>query len=412
MEPDLRRDGRVRGLRPDPLAPSPRRSGRPAADESAALSAMVGTVYDAALNPERWPEAVAHACTFLDCRYGAFGAADLLRSELSFLVKWGYEDEDWQQYLTRYFHKNPFNAGAFRTRPGDVFWASGDPNYESYFESEFHREWAGPLGIIDSVQGTLDKTASGISLITCVRHRDTGLTTEREIRRMRLLIPHFRRALLISRTIDLHKLKAAAFGEAIDRLAAGVFLVTPAGGLVHANQSGEAMIAAAEPLHFSRGVLAAVDDRAQRVLTEALGATIRGDVGIGGSGIAVPLTGRNGKRYVAHVLPLGSGERRDAGAHHSAAAALFVREATIDLDAAIGAATQLYGLTPAEVRVVRAVIEVGGLPAIAALLGTSRLTVKSQMEAIFKKTGTRRQAELVHLISGFESPARLQRAAE
>jgi DNA-binding CsgD family transcriptional regulator len=102
------------------------------------------------------------------------------------------------------------------------------------------------------------------------------------------------------------------------------------------------------------------------------------------------------------VLPLGSGERRDAGAYHSAAAALFVREATIDLDAA----TQLYGLTPAEVRVVRAVIEVGGIPAIAAMLGTSRSTVKSQLEAIFKKTGTRRQAELVHLISGFESPAR------
>ena len=114
----------------------------------------------------------------------------------------------------------------------------------------------------------------------------------------------------------------------------------------------------------------------------------------------------NGKRYVAHVLPLGSGERREAGAYHSAAAALFVREATIDLDAAIGAAAQLYGLTPAEVRVVRAVIEVGGIPAVAALLGTSRSTVKSQIEAIFKKTGTRRQAELVRLISGFDSPAR------
>jgi DNA-binding CsgD family transcriptional regulator len=153
-------------------------------------------------------------------------------------------------------------------------------------------------------------------------------------------------------------------------------------------------------------MLTAVDARAARALAEALAATARGDVGVGSSGIAVSLTGQSGKRYVGHVLPLGSGERRQAGSTHAAAAALFVREATIDLDAAIGAATQLYNLTPAEVRVLRAVIEVGGLPAIAALLGTSRSTVKSQLEAIFKKTGTRRQAELVHLVSGFESPAR------
>lgn len=409
MEPDLRRDGRVRALRPTPGAARRRRSGGPAPDEAATLSSLVGTVYDAALDPGRWPEAVGQACAFLDCRYGAFGAADLLRSELSLVINWGYKPEDWQAYLTRYFHKNPFNAVAFRTRPGDVFWASGDPGYASFFDSEFHREWAGPLGIIDTIQGTLDKTATGIALLTCVRHRDTGLTTEREIRRMRLILPHFRRALLIGQTIDLHKLKAAAFGEAIDRLAAAVFLVTPAGALVHANESGEAMITAGEPLHFPRGGLSAVDERAHRALADALAATGAGDMGIGGNGIAVPLAGRNGKRYLAHVLPLGSGERREAGAHHLAAAALFVREATIDLDAAIGAAAQLYGLTPAEVRVLRAVIEVGGIPAIAALLGTSRSTVKSQLEAIFKKTGTRRQAELVHLISGFESPARSRR---
>ena len=407
MEADLPRYARSRAPRPAADAPLPRRRpDRAATDEAAVLSALIGTVYDAALDPSRWPDAVGQACAFLDCRYGAFGAADLLRNELSFVVQWGYQEQDWQDYLTRYFHKNPFNAGAFRTRTGDVFLASGSENYDSYFDSDFHREWAGPLGMIDTVQGTLDKTASGIALLTCVRHRDTGITTAREIRRMRLVMPHFRRSLLISRTIDLHKLKTAAFGEAIDRLAAGVFLVTPSGNLVHANANGEAMVAAGEPLQVTRGTLSATDERAQRALSNAFAATVAGDAGIGGNGIAVPLAGMNGKRYVAHVLPLGSGQRREAGAYHSAAAALFVREATIDLDAAIGAAAQLYGLTPAEVRVVRAVIEVGGIPAVAALLGTSRSTVKSQIEAIFKKTGTRRQAELVRLISGFDSPAR------
>ena len=54
---------------------------------------------------------------------------------------------------------------------------------------------------------------------------------------------------------------------------------------------------------------------------------------------------------------------------------------------------------------VRAVVEVGGVPEVATLLGTTRATVKSQLQAIFKKTATRRQAELVALISGYANPA-------
>jgi hypothetical protein len=36
-------------------------------------------------------------------------------------------------------------------------------------------------------------------------------------------------------------------------------------------------------------------------------------------GIAVPLIGNDGKRYVSHALPLSSGARRPAGIVHAAA---------------------------------------------------------------------------------------------
>ncbi len=50
-------------------------------------------------------------------------------------------------------------------------------------------------------------------------------------------------------------------------------------------------------------------------------------------------------------------------------------------------------------RVVRAVVEVGGIPG-RGISGTTRST-KSQLDAIFQKTATRRQAELVRLITGY-----------
>ena len=63
-----------------------------------------------------------------------------------------------------------------------------------------------------------------------------------------------------------------------------------------------------------------------------------------------------------------------------------------------GALAQSYGLTPAEIRISRALTEGSNLTQIAADLGVSRSTVAFHMRNIFQKTGTGRQAELVALL--------------
>jgi DNA-binding CsgD family transcriptional regulator len=59
------------------------------------------------------------------------------------------------------------------------------------------------------------------------------------------------------------------------------------------------------------------------------------------------------------------------------------------------------GLTPAELRVLFAIIEVGNVPEVAAVLGLSQSTVKTYLHRLFEKTGTHRQAELVKLVAGY-----------
>jgi hypothetical protein len=83
---------------------------------------------------------------------------------------------------------------------------------------------------------------------------------------MRLIAPHFRRAFLIGKAIDLHKVEAAAFAETISGLATAVFLLNAGGGLVHANPSAEAMLLAEDPVRVSRGLLIAFDERAHKAL--------------------------------------------------------------------------------------------------------------------------------------------------
>jgi len=60
-------------------------------------------------------------------------------------------------------------------------------------------------------------------------------------------------------------------------------------------------------------------------------------------------------------------------------------------------------LTPAELRVLFAIIEVGGVPEVAEVLGISESTVKTHLHHVFGKTGTTRQADLVKFVAGYSN---------
>jgi len=118
----------------------------------------------------------------------------------------------------------------------------------------------------------------------------------------------------------------------------------------------------------------------------------------------VSLTAYNGDRYVAHFLPLGSGARRDTGIVFTAKSAVFVRKVTVGGLSSPEVIGRTYSLTPAELRVLVAIVEVGGVPEVAEELGVANTTIKTHLGRLFEKTGTGRQADLVKLVAGFSTP--------
>jgi DNA-binding CsgD family transcriptional regulator len=55
-------------------------------------------------------------------------------------------------------------------------------------------------------------------------------------------------------------------------------------------------------------------------------------------------------------------------------------------------------------RVLLAIVEIGGVPEVAEALGIGDTTVRTHLGHLFEKTGAKRQADLVKLIAGFSSP--------
>jgi DNA-binding CsgD family transcriptional regulator len=373
--------------------------------EAEELSRVIGEVYDASLDPALWPHAIESICGYVGAASASLHSQDSVTRATDALFWWGRASTAphyFKIYLEKYGKINPIF-------PGVVFFDLELPvavpdviSCEEFVRTRFFQEWLAPQSLMDGLFSNLEKGATSCALFTAMRHAAQGPVDDRMRRRFELITPHVRRAMLIGQVIDLHRVEAAALADSLDELASGMFIVDSNGRIIHANLSAHRLIAEANLLRAPNGRIAALDLQS-RTLLDVFSAAKAGDAAVGKKGIALPLTARTGERYVAHVLPLTSGARRKAGVSYAATAAMFIRKAALDLPSPPEALASQFKLTPAEVRVLFAIVEIGGVPEVAPVLGIADQTVKSHLHHIYEKTETKRQADLVKLVASYSA---------
>jgi DNA-binding CsgD family transcriptional regulator len=375
----------------------------PATVDNQQLSDLISLVYDAAIDQSLWENAIEKVAYFV----GGVGAGlfwkDVDAHHVSSPHRFGFV---WPLPVALFRPIYPAAVGHFLAEIEQPVATADLMTHDELIKSELYQEWARPQGFIDFVTAVLDRSATSVAMFGVFRHERNGFVDGEARRRMRLIAPHIRRAVLIAQMFDLRIAEAATFADAIDGLDAGLYLVDADGRLIHANAVGQAILDARDILHEIRGHLAACDPKINQTLREIFAAAGQGDSALGARGIAAPLTGKDGQRHVAHVLPLTSGARRRAGVAYRAVAALFVRKAALAMPPRSEIIGKVFKLTPTELRVLLAIVEVGGVPDVAAALGVAGSTVKTHLDRLFEKTGTGRQADLVKLVAGYATPLR------
>ena len=373
-------------------------------DESERVSALIGDIYDTALEPVHWPEVLTQLADFIGGSAAAIFWKDAASKSGTVSYGIGIEPHYIRLYFEKYIKLDPATTGHFFAEIGEPMSTADLIPYDEFLETRFYQEWAIPQGLVDFVSCVLDKSVTGAALFGVFRHQRDGVVDEETRRRMRLIVPHVRRAVLIGRVIDAARVETASLTDALDGLAAGMFLVTAGGIIVHANAAGHIMLGKGDPLRIAGGRLAACEPQADQSLGAVFLSAGTGDAVVGKQVIALPLIAADGQRYVAHVLPLTSGRRRKTGAAYAAVAALFVHRAALETPSPPGIIAKAFRLTPTELRVLLAVVQVGGVPEVAEALGVAETTVKTHLARVFDKTGVHRQADLVKLVAGFASP--------
>jgi DNA-binding CsgD family transcriptional regulator len=373
--------------------------------EAERVSTLIGDIYDTALDPALWVPVLGKVRQFVGGWAIALSWKDAVAKRGGCYFTEGEQDPSYRQvYFDKYIKLDPFTMTQFVVDVEEPKSFLDVLPYPELIQTRIYKEWAQPQGVVDALMCLIDRSVTSVGFMVVFRSERDGFVDDATRQRARLIIPHLRRATLIGKVVDLQKAEAASFADTLDGIDAGMFLVDAAARLVHANAAGHAMLSEMDVLRAAGGRLVLNDTQADQALADAFAMAGDGDAAIGVKGVAVPIVALDGERYVAHVLPLMSGARRQAGKSYRATAALFVHKAALETPSPPQAIAAAYKLTAMELRVLLAVVEVGGVPEIAEALGVAESTVKTHLGRVFAKTNSSRQADLVKLVAGFANP--------
>jgi DNA-binding CsgD family transcriptional regulator/PAS domain-containing protein len=366
------------------------------------LFELIGSIYDCALEPERWDETLVAIKDALDCHSAMLSLNDVRNNRLLIGKSVGVE---WTASASEHLPEVHARLGEFfAARPSlDEPFVLLRELSNSYLDtSPYYRQSVRPTGIIDFMQYFLMHTPERFAGFGVGRHERRGPITEREIELGGLLLPHIRRAVTISNVLDARTIERARMAEALDALKCGVVLTNADGAILHANRAAEDMLRKGDPIQGGGGVLTTKEPGAAKELRSAIRLAAHDEASIGKVGLAVCLTEPDAAPICAHVLPMAGGEFR-ARLQPAAVAAVFVG-APETHDGADTMAS-MFGLTRAETAVLRGLVSGLTLSETAESLGVALSTAKAHLESIFAKTGVARQADLILLAGRFASPA-------
>jgi DNA-binding CsgD family transcriptional regulator/PAS domain-containing protein len=374
--------------------------------DAEALSALIGDIYDCAVDPERWTAAIGHICNALDLVASQLYLFDRARGVNLFAKGWGEAPEATRRITEVYAADAAALQMATLARwSGDM----DDPMVLSrdvpveFAASRVTIEWARPLGYCDGITLVVLQDGPRIGFFAATRHESVGPVTDREVRLLRLLAPHIRRAVAIGNLLDMRALQAATLGRTLDTVSAGICIVDAAGAVLHANAAAERMFGGDGPVRRQNGRIAAARPQATPALLAAIAEATADEAEGRRPGLGVPLGDPVEAPAIARVLPLGAGQLRP-GLVPRAAAAVFVASgaaATPDL----AAIARQFALTAAELRLLGLLLAGATVADAAVALGVSLATVKTHLGRLFGKTGTARQAELLALVWRLTPPA-------
>lgn len=270
-----------------------------------------------------------------------------------------------------------------------------------FVRTEFYADYADRHDLQDCMQGRAFGGLGYSGYVAIARSERVGAFESEEMRLLRLLLPHLRRAMRAWHWLAAAGIRHDSVLEALDHLGHGVLIADAQARVLYANGAAEAVLRQGDALGVDatgwrlRAANPGQTSALRRLIAQAAGRGGDALSGEGGSG-ALWLDRAAGAPLLLSVAPMRAETAWNVSPRPAALILIKMPEperapAPVQLRAR-------YGLTPMEAAVAGRILQGEGAKEAARALGIAPSTLRWHLQRVFEKTGTSRQAELVRLL--------------
>lgn len=359
------------------------------------ILSVIDTLYAAALEPERWEEALAAVSEAVGAigtsivpvggsGGGSIASRSLFEANMAYQQAWWRHDTPTSRLLTR------------GLKPGAVGTDRLVMDEEEVKRDPFYQEFLRHYGIGSSLAALTQLSSGGLFSIAAQRSLRKDPYQRADVEVMATLSPHIGRALSVAMALTEARRMASDLADAVERLAWGVILLDADGRARQVNATAIGLLGNGFTITHQRprASLRSDDARLQAAIRSALPESV---LPLGG-GVLIRRPGGCAPLY-AEVVPIRSRpDSIEVLTLGAGGAMLLIRSLAVEAKN-IAQHLRNMGLTPAEARIAEAIGSGVTLRSAADEQGIAYETARTHMRAIFAKLGIQRQAELVGLIT-------------
>lgn len=368
-------------------------------DPEETLSKGINLVYRAGLQPHKWPDVV----NFVEREIGGarVGLQGYDRSTKQvFMYSSSLYDESYMETYVKYYSTiNPWMDCHFQMRPGIACIPEAFIPQREILKTEFYTDWLRPQENLLSGAGILlnkdEQRFFSISTNFSADYQEKIQSPACQL--LQYLSPHLIRAFALQREMHLQGAELLLDALQTRNKRAGLWIVTAERQMLRLNRNAEKMLDAGGVVHSTQGQLRLIDQKADAELEKLLQTRLSSWASVSSRFTANAKDGD--VSWIVTVYPIES--EPDWLRERKWPKALVIVDSLATSDDEVSETlSRLFGLTPAENRVAQSLLAGNTVIETASKHSVSVRTVRNQLGAIFHKTGTRTQAELIRLLMG------------
>jgi len=351
---------------------------------------LIEDIYEAGARPEHWQTTLmrlADATGSIDATMGGQTAA-----QVPMLISARTDPDYVRSYAQHYHARNPMQLATHKVPVGRAVLDAMIMDVDQFQTTDFFHEWCKPQGYISG--GAMNLAAAGGWRAT-VMVSGTALYDQEHLKLLNAVAPHLCRAFQLNQV--LHETRALGLGAmaALEHVDKGALVVDRNGMVRSVNGVADRILGQGDGLFLRNGRLSAETLVETAAIERAISNCMRGATGASGGNVQVT---RGAGRAALSLLCIPFPTTQWWPGFDQQIALIFITDKDGRREMQTRRLRARYGLTPAEAAMAWEIAKSGDRQTAADSRGVTLATARSQLTAIFDKTGVRRQAELVRLL--------------